>query len=965
MSMPIGRNPTPGNPSTTGGNYFGGPRGFAAGATSVLVNFILNYSKGNFEQLQRDIKGVQAAQSLNNQRTQAYLDRVSTLNKQIAAGQLQQLKLSATQLADYKDLLAIRQRANLEEKAYGRVSQQTTQELLKQEALLKAGLTSASTKFQFTKDEANALLALNDREAQLLADENSLNAARAQGVNLIREQTALQKAQGFAQQGISRLGALGIGLISGTIGGLLVSGALQPLQDALNNIITGLDKIIEPAKAASEALDAVNKELDDLAKNRDLSGAQAATELLKNLGLQVTQQNLSALTQAKTLKYAQDYLDAQRQTTDYLAGENQLHNDIGASIVRNRNALELQNRALQQGSFAADQIYNSIQILNTPGIKDLFNNATRLAGLPSLDQLLGINQGTINSAIDEADALQRVQENAAAAAQYIQNLNQENINTVVGRGFDYQINTANDQLDAFIAKANNAAEAAVSAINARADALVQRTQDAADARIKALQRQAQGIEATPSGRTKSLQAQLDALKDAEPSKRTQELADAIDNLTAAQARLQYQQQLADIDEQKHQILLKRRLDLTNAAIDLDKYQGQDRLIAIDALLERMRKQNEAQADFNKLLDIQYNIQRGVHREQGETIQDFIARRAQYYRGLLQQAAELRAKGPEADLEAEKERVQTSIQLKDLEEKKRKLIEDHARAQYLQSLQDQLAASKERDARELANRRDMLQKELEASRKADQDRAEHERQAIQERIDRIRQDTQDRIEQINKQRAADVDAVNNARDHSIEAAQRVTDNLIKQLQVRADQAKQWANFANIQSLNTAIQGSSTMAQLQALSGQVSGLSWTMNYLQQTGYWMGLDPNARDSLLRSYTNVMRDYMNKIVSLHKNATPPAPPHVGGGAGGGFAEGGMWIANNSNTPLGRDIRWGDGNGDELGIMLNNKVLRELRQQSNQRAFGDINIQTIEDPYAARAAWRREVRNVVREEMR
>jgi hypothetical protein len=61
-------------------------------------------------------------------------------------------------------------------------------------------------------------------------------------------------------------------------------------------------------------------------------------------------------------------------------------------------------------------------------------------------------------------------------------------------------------------------------------------------------------------------------------------------------------------------------------------------------------------NFNNCSTSSTRSSQGVHREQGETIQDFISRRAQYYRGLLEQANELRQKGPLADLQAEKDRV---------------------------------------------------------------------------------------------------------------------------------------------------------------------------------------------------------------------------------------------------------------------------------------------------------------------
>lgn len=954
------------NNSNLGLGSAGGPKGVAAGITQVLVNFVMQYDAAALKRISSDLAKNDAARKANAAQIATATRQQQALEAQSAKAQLARNNLSATAVASYKNLVAAQKQANLEEAAYGRVSMAGTANLLAREAAFKAqsGLSRELTLSLVNQDGTLQQIKLNHEQiAALLEQETNLNGENAA---LERERSTISSKAGAAGQ---RVGSLLLGLTAATVGGQIISAAfMEPIQQGLEGISKAFDAMVNPGKAAAAATSDVASALEKVKSasgSLDFSNVQSASEILR--GLSPSSGGLAgALATAPDVKALQEQAASQKQINDYLLGQSTLLGQANEQVKEQRVLTELLAQAYDgRLSPAIAQSYNTLLTLrNAPVLGDITKQVAAISEAVGLgDPFAAITRGFESSGAAAQDATSSV-EDYANALQYIQGLQQESIDSSVSGLFDSQINAAQAGLDAWKTRINNTSKAAIDGINNAFERASDGIKNHADATIKGLQKQLDALELKPSARTKGLQNQLDALKDEGPSKRTKELTDRINDLTAAQAKQQYQQSLNDVNDAISLERLKQRLALSKDAINLDQYQGKARVIAIDALIDRQQKANEAQARFNQLLDIQYKIQSGVHREQGETIQDFISRRAQYYRGLLEQAAELRQKGPLADLQAEKERVQESIALKELEDKKRGLIEDHARQQYMQSLQDQLAASRDRDQKELESRRESLQKQLEASKKADQDALDARRQALQDRIEAVRDNAAKEIDALQNTRDRAIDAAQKARDMAIAAAEKTTQATIDQLKARADQTAKWTNFANIQALDTAIQGTRSMAQLQSLSGAVSGLEWSMNYLYQTGGLMGMDPAARSALMSNYIHTIQDYMSQVQKLYHNASPPS--RLPGGAGGGYAEGGVFWAGNQNTPLRGDVRWGDTNGEELGVMLNNRVMHTLREQGfGKPSFGDVTINRSDDPYRDMAMLRRSVRDVVREELR
>lgn len=944
----------------------GGAKGFAAGTTSVLLNFILNYNKGNLQQLQKDIADFQQRQLANNQAiqvTQAHQEQLAKRQQAIDEARQKIAHTAGATAANTLDLLKKQELAAKGQKQFTEA----------QGTALRSNLQALVNAKVITQQQMQYLLDEQGIRQRLAAATAELNVQTRQGVALEAEKLALQRQQALQQSllgsAASRVGTLALGVLAGTIGGGIVTGlVLQPIQQAMDAVANGLQDIVDPARHAREGLKDVNSEIDTFIDPGRVSRLEAASKYIQSLGTigQGLGLDPSKLGQAAALSGISERI--QQVNKDL---EVQAHLDELVSQAALQQAGNLAKAA------AATTEYDTV----IQGLTDSFLSEGRARALYSLAlqgdatalQILAYNGSTwAQNLEDQGDAAVRAAlgiDDLTASIQaydsYIQNLNQTALDTAISGQVDAEVAAAQALLDGTIAGIRATTETEVARINNLYDRQIERTVAESDARIKQLQRQAQDLKVDPSARTRSLERRLDALNDAGPSKRTQELAASIERLNDAQDKSQYRQQLADLDEQKRQLLLRQRLALTNEQINLDEYAGEDRLIAIDALLARMREQNEVQERFNKLLDIQYQISRGVHREQGETIQDFIQRRAQYYRGLLQQASDLRRQGPEADLEAERDRVEGSLALSELEAKRREVIETRIRKLHLQSLQDQLKASQERDRKELESRRESLQKQLQKSREADQAVLESRRRAIQDEIEKERESARTRIETFNRTRDQIIASRNAQRDRAIAAATTETDNYISNLRARADQAKQWANFSNIQSLNQAISGAQSLGQLQALTGQIAGLNYAMAYLRSSG--VITDPAAYSALMTQYARTLSLYNGRLNSFYRNASPPPAPSMNFSPRPGYAEGGFFRAGNFNTPIGKDIRWGDGQGEELGFMFNNKVVQALREQPMQQPLvGTMNFNgSGNDMYKTRDAWRSEVRTLVREELR
>lgn len=956
------------NNSSLGLGAAGGARGVGAGVTQVLVNFILNYDRGRLAELSKQVKQFEAERDAASAKALAATTRIESLSKKVVDGERVRTSLTQDQQVKLNAIATTQSRINSLTVQAGRHGAAVGHVLDREKTLRTELIAQLVQETGFSEREIRNAAAQAGQVQRLLTLEERRVVASQQLATATQNVTAAQRAQSQLQNlttgAASRIGSLGLGLIGGTIGGALVGGAIMgPLQGVIDSVVKGLQQIVDPANAAREAVKNLGDEVNRLADSDDISRLEAAARVLERISAiqppgsqELNTPDNRALLERVAINAALTPL-LQQQLDIYRAQ----HGMISGITAENRDILrniELQKAGISDlaSPYAA---HNQILGLITG----------QFAGQLQLQQAI---DGTINQQSDslldagsKQEALARATEETKRAldeaAQAAASLSDELNTAAVADAVASNIAGIERNLSDAISRINQHHEYGVDAVRRRAESAAEAVGNAAEKRIEALQDRISNLELQPSGRTRSLERQLDALSDAGPSRRTRELAEAIERVNRAQEEASYRQALAEVAEQRQQILLRERLRLSKAQIDLDEYRGKDRLIAIDAMLDRLNRQNEAQQRFNKLLEIQYQMSQSVRREQGESIQEFTERRAQHYRGLLQQAAELQQGTRQDALQKERERVEASLDLKELEERRRKIIEDRARQQRLRDLQQQLEASRARDRAELESRRESLQKQLEASRRADQQALESRREAIQRQIEVVREGAQAQIERINNARDREIAARELARDRAIAAARRAAEAAIEAERNRSEILTRLASSTETAKLQAAFRGAATMADLQRYAGLVAGYAFQENYLYAAGAALGLDPATIGAMVANAARLRQAYANRMTELR------ALPYAGQR---GFAEGGIFRLNNMNTPLGGDIRWGDAQGDELGMslghglgaVLSNKVAEELRGSAGGNNF--TFVAETRDPYSDRANFERMVRGIVRDEM-
>lgn len=240
-----------------------------------------------------------------------------------------------------------------------------------------------------------------------------------------------------------------------------------------------------------------------------------------------------------------------------------------------------------------------------------------------------------------------------------------------------------------------AAEAAAAQLAVAAENIANAIQAAGNLQVSGIDTQIEGLGSGASARTKRLEAQLE---------RAQSSGGGGSNRNS---------QLRNIAEERALILLRQRLRLLGTAINLEKYEGKFLLEAINAKINALRKQGDEQARVNRLLDLQYRMGQELQRNEGESIEDFLARRAQNERDLLQERDQLRREEQIANLEAMRDRVQDEVALAELAERRKEALRAGGTNNHIKNLQKQLAASKEADQKALEAKRKALQKEKEA------------------------------------------------------------------------------------------------------------------------------------------------------------------------------------------------------------------------------------------------------------
>lgn len=247
-------------------------------------------------------------------------------------------------------------------------------------------------------------------------------------------------------------------------------------------------------------------------------------------------------------------------------------------------------------------------------------------------------------------------------------------------------------------------------------AALQAQQDAALLAAFAQEQLASAIQRAVDVQGAGIDSKIDALSNAGPSAKTKGLQAAIDKASGGGGG--NSAQLRNIAEERELILLRQRLRLLGTNIDLEKFSGKFLLEAIDAKINALQKEGQAQDHLNQLLDLRFKMSQKIQRQEGESIQDFQERRAQEQRHQLQEQAQLERDDLIQRLQDRKDKVEDEVKLEELAEQKRDAIRQAGLSAHLKALQKALAASQKADADALAAKR----KALEAEKKAYADKA---------------------------------------------------------------------------------------------------------------------------------------------------------------------------------------------------------------------------------------------------
>lgn len=898
------------NTGLTGLGAVGGATGVGAGAIRVLVEFLTQYDSKELKQLENELARLQKVEDRHNTRAAAL--RKQEAQSQVAVTRVRNLhqraELNFTR-AQQRELLNIRDL----ERSRVRGS--------KQQADAAKALLAQQT--GFTKSQISQLVNRDRIEQRALQRKAQFTAAIAKEESTItrnlERQAPIQQRLSFMQNLRAnlapKLGSLALGAAGGIFGGAIIGLGFAAAQALIDLVGGALRDIFDPANKAREAIKGVTEEINKLAEAKGLSNLEATREYLKEIG-------------------------------DF--------EGIDTVAIADSAALENVRVKLEKIAELLDIIENpptSRQDLITQRFRQLVETSAELRRATEADQRVGGPFGAVFG--DRTRAV-----NAQLMAQAI-------------REVDAALGSANGRLGLAARQEQALASAgAIAAIsqNRLADAL----RNIAGVRISGLQEQISGL-GGPSARTQALQNQLEGLAE-------------------AQASNNYQSQLNQIQEQRALILLERRIRFQGQSVDLDRLSARAQLVAIDARISALqrageaeraqleavnaqadalrradaeqdkrdqkalevydkriaaiRKEGEEQDRFNQLLDLQYRLSQDIERSQGESIGDFLARRANEQRKLLAEQQSLGREGQISVIQAERDKL--AAQLEVANQRREAAIEaKELEAQQLQATIDRIEKARQAEIDALNQRREQLQLEVRL-----QELAEQEKDLAAQEADRKHQK---RIaDQLKRSQEADQKAV--------ESRRKALEEQVKAEQEKLERALYWTNLENQERLRLAARGANTYAEVQAISGEVAGARRVLGELRalvQAGVLPYEFVSERIANLVQIIRLAESRMSQVIT-------------GRGAPGssgfqpGFATGGVFdLTNGTANPFNMNIRAGE-QGRELGIILSNRVARILQETSSPRLPAqNFVINRSDDPFRDRNRFGRVVKDAVSDALR
>jgi hypothetical protein len=932
-------------PAKTALGAVGGARGVGAGALRLIIEFLTTFNPEAIKQVEAEIQRLTALQK------QADADLNALSQTRLALqGKLNQAR-NAGVVLDRKQVETINQLGA----KYANIGKLTGTALQQQIALRDAEVKQIALATGL--DERDILALSQKKQLQIQIDDYlDLEVAKRKEIAALNRQIATQQAE---LNNIQRAGNIGPGLASLGIGAIGAAAGFAVLGPLLSGVSEWMDKIvqsamdlIDPSKKAAEALKSVAEQVDAIADRDSISRLEAAKKLIDEirtptgtaltLGAPELNPELAenAALNAKIAESLKSQLDLMRSQID-------------STIEIRKNAADILALRMQQNGLQNpfDPLFVTTNLLlgNVAGVVGQQRNFNDV-----LDQ-------TINQT-EELNLADERRKQALAAQEAILKQQQADLQSLLSDAMSASVNNA---VDASINQLNASLQRTIDLYDAAEDRQVSMVQGGLEHTIDAIQerakRQVDSLQARldkisnvgPSARTKALQKALEDLANVGPSQHTKDLEAALQRLSDREEKRQYQNKLADIARERSEIILKRQLELQKSAIDIDRYHGRDRLIAIDAELSRQAKANEAQARYNKLLEIQYQFTRRLTREQGETIQEFEERRGQRNRDLLEQAAELRQKDSEDDLNDEKDKTQYKIDLAENAAKRQETIRQRDLQLQQRALQASLAKSKQHDKDVLDSQKKALQARLKASQDADRLELDRRRKAIQAQIQAVQDGAQKDMESARRAAQFRIDEIHRAFDEARDKTRQAVQDTIDAERERAQNIIRFSQLTEVARLQSGIQGAHNIAELNTIAGWLAGSNYSDAYIRAQLTVLGVDPYTAGQILGNIDQTRDIYNNKLRALSQFSYQSS----GHFAKGGFVE----LTNGMN--FGQNAHFGE-EGSELAYVLSNKMSQAFKQNRQEPMIGTVNL-TTQKPSRDMYYLRRTIREVVREEVR
>lgn len=610
----------------------GGPRGTAAGALRVIVEFLTQYDPKAIQALESDLAGLnQLEEQLGNQQI-SLADRISKQRIKIEESEA----LIRAKVRDRGGRSELKQAAALRD-AGGR-GNLTLARQLEQAAFNRANFTARERRLVDNLIAARSRLVGLERQALKVSQDRLGVDEQQQAVS-----GQLTQFQNLKQNLPGKFAGLAVGAVGGLVGGAILGVGFQAAQEVLDRVGGALQDLVDPARHARDAIKEVGKEINSIAEGSDLSRTQAAKQFLEALGITADDATIKILAEAA----------AQEKLSGSLATQNQV-----LEIKKHADATE------------ADNIKQKANLLQEEDkLRGTLHNRTIVTahGLIVVADAAYYEKEAIRQNNIELENMDAASAKAAAAQERLQ-----------------------ITIQATAALANIAARALAESIQAGSDVLI----NPIDQKISALQ----GAE-PDSKRTQAIQAKIDQLQNKSSG----------DNGRA--------KELANIAEERALILLRMRLRLLGTNINLEKFEGKFLLEAINAKIKALDKQAAAQALVNRELDLQLRMSQQLKRQQGESISDFLERRAKENRDQLTEQRDIDQERVKTALQDLQERTQDEVALAELAERKKTAAAKGGSDDRIKNLQKELAASKKADADALKAKIEALQKQKDALKKA--------------------------------------------------------------------------------------------------------------------------------------------------------------------------------------------------------------------------------------------------------